>query len=285
MTPYGLTLVVALFACWYYARRRAPRFGIDASHVDLAMPLVFAVSVLGAQILAALAANEAYFIQAAAARMRLSLFALLLFAMPTLYLYCRLSGVPPGRMLDLFALPALAGLMLTRLGCFMAGCCWGDLVRQPVQIADIPDPAMARQVLTLPWLAGDGFIGAMSFPAGSFAWRQQVDLGLISPQAGTSLPVHPTQLYEFLLLAVLIAVLQRRERHWTRPGTTVLAALSGYAALRFFLEFLRADNALAWGPLTGSQLICAALFMVCVVLIGIGRSAGYRPAKADTDKP
>jgi len=138
---------------------------------------------------------------------------------------------------------------------------------------------------TLPWLAGQGFLGAVSFPAGSFAWRQHRELGLIGPQASGSLPVHPVQLYEFLLLAVLILVLRRREHRWATPGTTMLVALASYAVLRFFVEFLRADNALVLGSLTADQLICIALLAACVTLIGIRRPAASSAKQPVFDSP
>jgi len=268
ITPYGLMLVIALLACWFYARSRAPKFGVDASHIDLAVPLIFTASVLGSQILAGFSPGAAGISGGVPINhMRFSLFALLLFAMPALYLYCRLSGLSLGKMLDLFALPALACLMLIRLGCFMAGCCWGDLARPPPQLADVPQPGLVTQVFTLPWLSGANPLTAVSFPAGSFAYRQQLALGLIEPGAIGSLPVHPTQLYEFALLAVLLYLLSRFEDRWIPAGAAMLVALGSYAVLRFFIEFLRADNALVVGLLTFTQLLCAVLFMLCVTLI------------------
>ena len=83
ITPYGLMLVIALLGCWFYTRRRALKSGVDASHIDLAMPLVFALSVLGAQLLARLNPDE---VEVAGALLtthtRLSVFGMLLFAIP-----------------------------------------------------------------------------------------------------------------------------------------------------------------------------------------------------------
>lgn len=258
-------LVIALLVCWYYARRRAVKFGIDASHIDLALPLVFAISVLGAQLFTLIGPHDSVFAGGGiASHTRISLFALLLFAVPALYVYCRVCGLSFRRLLDLFALPAMACLMLIRLGCFMAGCCWGDLVYAPPQLAQAVGPEQATQVLTLPWFSAEGLASVVSFPFDSFAYRQHLALGLIGPEASASLPVHPTQLYEFVLLAVLLAGLQRLEDRWVSPGTAVLAALGSYAVLRFFIEFLRADNALVLGRLTFIQLVCTGLIIACV---------------------
>lgn len=272
ITPYGLMLVIGLLACWLHARRRALKSGIDASHIDLAMPLVFAVSVLGTQVLAIFTPNNVAITGAAlTTHARLSVFALLLFAIPALSVYARLSGLSSRTLLDLFALPVLGCLVLIRLGCFMAGCCWGDLVNQSPQLANIAGPGLAAQVFTLPWLAADNLWTAVSFPAGSFAWRQHLALGLIGPEATGSLPVHPTQLYECLLLAVLFCVLLRLQGRWIAAGSSVLVTLGSYAVLRFFIEFLRADNALVLGRLTFTQLVCIALFSGCVMVMTAAR--------------
>jgi phosphatidylglycerol:prolipoprotein diacylglycerol transferase len=273
-------LVIALLGCWLHVRGRTLKSGVDASHIDLAMPLVFAVSMLGVQWFASFNPDDLEVTGGLfTTHARLSVFALLLFALPTLYLYARLtrlssglsSGLSYGTLLDLFALPVLGCLMLIRLGCFMAGCCWGDLVWQSPQLANTPDPGLATQVFTLPWLAAENLWTAVSFPAGSFAWRQHLALGLIGPEATGSLPVHPTQLYEFLLLAVLLCVLLRLEDRWISPGTTVLITLASYAVLRFFIEFLRADNAVVLGRLTFTQLICIALLIGCTMVMTAAR--------------
>jgi len=130
---------------------------------------------------------------------------------------------------------------------------------------------VAGQVLTLPWLANEHILGAVSFPAGSFAWRQHLELGLIEPGASASLAVHPTQLYEFFLLAVLLVLLRRVEYRGTATGTTFFFALGSYALLRFFIEFLRADIPLWLARLTIIQLICGALVLGCVAGLTVAR--------------
>jgi phosphatidylglycerol:prolipoprotein diacylglycerol transferase len=259
-------LLVALLACWFYARRRAGAFGVDLSHINLAVPLVFAVSLLGAEIITFISPRDAEIagrIMHGPSRFRL--FGLLLIGAPALFVYSRLAGLSFRRLADLFALPALLWLAVVRLGCFMAGCCWGDLVSEPDAFAGIADPGLARQVLTLPWLPIDGLPLAVSFPAESFAWQQHMALGLIHPGTSASLPVHPTQLYETVLLLLLIATLRGWESRRMPAGMTAIAALAGYCVLRFLIEFLRADNPLLAANLTLNQWICIALVMASML--------------------
>jgi len=274
ITPYGLMLVVALFGCWFYARRRAKAAGLDVSHVDLAVSLVFILSLLGAEVLSVVIPGDTEFAgDLYQVHSRFRLFGLFFAGVPALFIYSRLSKLSFRRLLDLFALPVVLWLALLRFGCFMAGCCWGDLIHEHPGLTSIPDPRLADQVLTLPRLTGDWLATAVSFPAESLAYQQHLALGLIEPGVSSSLPVHPTQLYELVLLVILLSLLQKSERKWTPPGMYALAALSTYAALRFIIEFLRADNPLVLGPLTSSQLICIVLLLGCAVCFPVIKRA------------
>jgi len=241
ITPYGLALVLACALCFWLTRRRARAAGWDVSHIDFALPLSFVVGALGAKLLAVLVFD------------RLLLFALLLAALPVLGIYCRLAGLSFLRLGDLLAPPLLLWLAVLRVGCFCAGCCWGDVI-------DLPNAAAHVQVATLPLLNAWLAFTAVTFPPGSFAAQQHAALELILSIGSPSLPVLPTQLYEAFALVALYIVLTRAERKQThRDGTVVFATVSAYASLRLGIEFLRADNPLVFGMLTGNQLVCMAL--------------------------
>jgi phosphatidylglycerol:prolipoprotein diacylglycerol transferase len=270
-SSYGVALVLALVACWSGARRLAPAYGVDSSHVDLAVPAIFILGAIGARVLSAFLADDAgNGLGQPISHVRFRLFGLLLFAAPLLFAYARLSGHSFRRLADLFALPVLLWLTILRIGCFLAGCCWGDLARLP----EGADPATLTAVLTWPWLSGD-WVPGVSFPAGSYAFEQQLAMGLVSPDAGGSLPVHPTQLYEMLLLLPLLAVLRRFAADRRPSGQLALAALGGYACLRFVLEFVRADSVTAWSGLTATQLICVVLLLSSVMAGRLNR--GFAP--------
>lgn len=80
---------------------------------------------------------------------------------------------------------------------------------------------------------------------------------------------HPVALYQALALLVLLGVLLWVERRRVlRPGQLALMALFGYAALRLFLEPLRAE-----GPLVGdgwrlSQIVALAAVVASGWLLG-----------------
>ncbi len=94
-------------------------------------------------------------------------------------LYCLAAKKHPGIILDAFAVPASAGIVILKFGCFFNGCCFG----KPT----------------------DGPLG-MIFPANELRYKYLESLPLITP---ASPRVHPTQLYEICgaLLAIALAVL------------------------------------------------------------------------------
>jgi phosphatidylglycerol:prolipoprotein diacylglycerol transferase len=139
------------------------------------------------------------------------------------------------------AIPSLCtGLMITRVGCLLAGCDFGKPWNGP-------------------W--------AIQFPAGSFAFQQQVREGLLSADAAASLPVHPTQVYESLaglLLFGLIWVVRRRRRV---PGESLAAFAVAYAVLRYGIEVVRADPQRGRvGPFSTSQFIALVTFAAGLAL-------------------
>jgi MYXO-CTERM domain-containing protein len=129
-------------------------------------------------------------------------------------LVCRREGLALARIGDLAVIPLGVALVFARTGCFIAGCDYGKLS-------------------SLPW--------AVQFPAGSPAWRDHVRGGLIQPDAASSLPVHPTELYEAVLGLALVALAFAFARRRRRDGELFVAAAAAYAIGRIAIEALRGD--------------------------------------------
>jgi phosphatidylglycerol:prolipoprotein diacylglycerol transferase len=87
----------------------------------------------------------------------------------------------------------------------------------------------------------------------------------------TDVPVHPTQLYETLLLIPVAMLLIR----WRKAGVADRVVLGRYllmvTSIRFAIEFIRVNRHIL-GPFTLAQLIAVALAAVgVIVLAGSGR--------------
>ena len=126
--------------------------------------------------------------------------------------------------------PGIAlGIAIARLGCFCAGCCWG----KPTDVAwavTFTDP-YAQRVVGVPLNAG----------------------------------LHPTQLYESALAALLCATLLWLWRRRAFPGQIFAAFLLLYGAGRFVLEFWRDDPRGPFffgGALSTPQLVSIGLFVL-----------------------
>jgi len=254
-------LGIGLVTAWWFSRRRAVVECIDPSHIDLAVPLTFLISILGVWLLPKISTGEMLIGNLPLQQQnRFRLFGLLFIALPTLFIYCRATRLGYRRMLDIFALPALLWVACVRVGCFLTGCCWGDVA---VRLEAVVFP-LATQVQTLPWLIGDWVWSSVSFPRGSLVYQQHVTLGLIENSATESLPIHPTQLYELVYVLILWTILQATKFRLLPAGCLAVATLASYVIGRFVIEFLRADSELIVANLTFTQFLCATLLACCI---------------------
>jgi len=91
--------------------------------------------------------------------------------------------------------------------------------------------------------------------------------GIVFP--GQAAPVVPTQVFESLGLLGLYVVLRMLQRPAVlqAPGRVLGWYLASYAALRFFLEFARGDQAPWWMGLTLQQFISLAMLIIGLSLV------------------
>lgn len=164
--------------------------------------------------------------------------------------FCRLARVPFLVWADCAAPALCTGLMITRIGCLLAGCDFGA-----------------------PW---DG-PWAIRFPPGSPAFDQQLASGLIPAHANSSLPVHPTQIYESAAGALLFALVWRVRGVRTAPGQALAAFGLGYGVLRFGIEMVRADEgrgSIGW--FSTSQIIAIATSIIILLALAAARARSQR---------
>ena len=133
-----------------------------------------------------------------------------------------------GLLTDLFACAVPLFHAFGRVGCFLAGCCYG-----------IPAPAG--------W-------GGVTFSQ-----------ALLAPNGVALVPV---QLYEAAGCLLLFLLLDRLARRGWSGGQLLPVYLSLYGAFRFLLEFLRGDGARGfWGPLSTSQWVALATLAVALPVL------------------
>ena len=143
------------------------------------------------------------------------------------WIFARVEQISFWKLLDLVSPPAALGFSISRVGCFLNGCCFG----RPTD---------------LPW--------GVVYPQFSHPW-----------QAYGSVPLHPAQLYAAignLILFGILLVLWGRNRF---DGFIFLSWGVMYSVLRFVLEIFRADPRIILG-LTAAQLGNLVILPVLLVL-------------------
>jgi phosphatidylglycerol:prolipoprotein diacylglycerol transferase len=143
-----------------------------------------------------------------------------------------------------FSIPV--GLAFGRMGCLLAGCCFG----QPTNV---------------PW--------GLSFPPRSPASEAQAKAYILQSARMWSAPVHPTQLYEaaasLLIALVCLYVVLPRKRY---DGQVFAVSLALYAIARYAVEMLRADDRGGALGLSTSQLIGLGLLGAAAAIHAVRRN-------------
>lgn len=132
---YGTALAISFLLGTIMASRDAERRGIGPDHVMNVAVLSAVSGVIGARILFVLL-NLGYYLESPLETFNiaaggLSLHGGFVLAVLVGIWYCRHYGVSPGVMADVTAPAAIFGIGLTRIGCFLNGCCFGTPVSAP----------------------------------------------------------------------------------------------------------------------------------------------------------
>ncbi len=134
--------------------------------------------------------------------------------------------------LDLVAMSIPLPWIFAKIGCLCNGCCFG-------------------KQSSLPW--------AITFPEAARG-------------APSGVPLHPTQIYE-ILVVVCILVVFKKLNYVRWRGTMLLWFLAFYGTGRAATEFFRGDSEhhLLVGPLTLSQLICLVAAGASIIFLFLWR--------------
>lgn len=155
---------------------------------------------------------------------------------PIAYFYfCKRGRISPLALADLAISSVFVGILFGRLGCFLHGCCYGD-------------------ICTLPW--------GVTFPRGSVPFEALVARGLLANDQPRSLALHPSQLYDSLNALLLVLLTWRYYPLRRRSGEVLAIGWMLYPINRFLIEFLRSDEPPVFGtPFTGAQWVSFGLFV------------------------
>ncbi|MFB3853382.1 MAG: prolipoprotein diacylglyceryl transferase [Vicinamibacterales bacterium] len=246
---YGLLLAVAFLAGLQLARIRATRLGLDRERVlDLGIFIIIA-AVIGGKLLL-LATDLRSFLDRPSEILSLArsggvFYGGLILAVLVSLWYMRRHDMPLWPTCDAFAPGIALGHAVGRVGCVLAGCCYGRPTSAPWGIV-FTDPFTASYV-------------------------------------GTPLdvPLHPVQLYESAAeLAILVALLALERHGRTVAGRTFWTYVLLYGVVRFALEFFRGDERGIVIGFSTSQFISMILVPLSAgMLVWLARRRAPRPAE------
>jgi len=243
---YG-TLAAAGFVLFlWYARRQAPRAGLDPTQIWNAgiygalASMVMAKVGFGLSMWDYFRANPRQIFSFGTFESGGTFYGGLLGGIAIVLLYAHFHKMPFLAVLDTFAAALPLGHAVARLGCFAAGCCYG-------------------KPTSLPW-------------AVTFTSEEAERL------AGTPLhiPLHPTQLYESAaeFLNFLLLVWLGRTRRF--PGKIVSGYFILYGIERGTIEFFRGDpgrTMMFHGAVSLMQIVSAAMILVGALIWWRGERA------------
>lgn len=209
---FGFMLAISFLAGIYISTHRAKSFGIDPQHVlDLSVWLIVA-GVVGSRLLYVvfhLGEYNSFLDIFALWQGGATLFGGFLLAIFAAYVYTKKRNINFLSMCDVLS-PAFAlGIMVTRVGCYMSGCCYGKETSLPFGVIFPPDSAAGvycRQLATTP---------------------------------GEAVTLHPSQLYASTYGFVIFLILMLARKKLKKNGATLGAFLAMYGVCRFGLDFSR----------------------------------------------
>ena len=240
---YGFMLALSFLVGIYVAGRRAKRFGVNPQHVlDLSVYIILA-AVVGSRLLYVLFHLGEF-------NSPLDFFALwkggatfyggMLLAFAVAYAYVSRKGLSFLQISDIMAPSVALGMMFTRVGCFLSGCCYGKPTTLPI-----------------------GVVFPLDSPAGYSASGAALELGV------AEVALHPTQLYSSAYGLVIFLLLLGLGSKLTKRGATFGALLVFYGIARFVVDMFRfyEENARVLMSLTFNQVISIVLFAFGIWLI------------------
>ena len=267
---YGLMLAVGFYAGWWLAARRATQQGEgpDAhGGKDLVGDLVL-LSILfgvgGARILWFVldaSPKEPWWMIFKVWEGGLVFYGGLITAGIADAFYLWRRKVDLWKMADILA-PAIAiGQAFGRLGCFLNGCCYGGVCTESFPLG-LRFPALFSKT---------------GVPEGSPPFLDHLDHRWLTDAAGSSLPIHPTQLYASLSLFAIAALVVAATPYKRRHGELVAMVVALNALSRLGIELVRRDTGPVMLGLTAGQLAASVLLLAGVALFAWARLKG-RPA-------
>ena len=230
---YGFMIAIGIvFAVWYMASEGKKDVGLTFDQANSLFLLIFVAAVIGGKFFLFLEEPARYIADPSAlfSGAGFVFYGSFLFAVPTMLLFFRKNNLPMKAMLDVMAITTCIVHVSGRIGCFLAGCCYGK-------------------------------------PTNSILGVTYSDMRCAASPKGV--PLHPTQLYEAasILVVMIFLFLLKKRRHF--EGQLFVSYLILYAVGRFVIEFWRGDDKRGYlfgNTISHAQFIAVIILFVSGIL-------------------
>ncbi len=203
---YGVMIMIGAIAAFAYMCVQARKqYGMSFEQSNSLLLYVLLAAVIGGKLLVIFEEPSRYLSNPSAllSPSGFVFYGSLLAAIPVMLWFFRKEKLPALGMLDIMAVTACIVHMLGRLGCFLAGCCYGLPTDGRLAVSFQHPQTMARPV---------------------------------------DVPLHPTQLYDSAQIFIIMIFLLWLKRHKRFDGQMFLLYLMLYALGRSIIEEFRGDG-------------------------------------------
>lgn len=229
---YGVMIALGVLVSFYVALRKVSKFGIDPDQLSNLFIFVILAAFVGGKLFYFMEDTERY---ANDPSQLLNIkgggfvfYGSLIFAVPTIVWWLKRKTIPVRPFLDVLAFVGPIVHSFGRVGCFLAGCCYGKTC--------------------------DNVLGVTYTHADSLAKPLHTAL-------------YPTQLFDIAVNLVILLVVVLMERKKAFEGQLFLFYLMAYAVGRSIVEIYRGDEARGFvfgGLLSHSQFIALLIIACCL---------------------
>lgn len=232
---YGFLIACGALAGFVYTAYQAKKqFNTSVETVQTLIILIIAAAVIGGKFFMIFEDPKFYLNDPSQLIRNFSngfvFYGSLIFAIPTMLIFFRYHKLPVLPMLDIMAVTTCIVHAFGRMGCFMAGCCYGLPHHGPFAVT-FTDPHCSAEPLHT--------------------------------------PLHPTQLYSVTMILAILAIILFVSRRKQFAGQLFMLYLMLYAIGRAIIEVFRGDLERGFiidGILSNSQFISILVFFLSLVI-------------------
>ncbi len=230
---YGAVIVLGVIFIYHFLKSRVKKYGITGEDLSNIIFYTFIAAFIGGKIFYFLQEPAKYIADPSKMMNNLGsgfvFYGSLIFAVPTIIYFLRRKSVPIREFLDILAFVGPIIHSFGRMGCFLAGCCYGLTCKNGLGVVFRHPLTKARPM---------------------------------------DIPLYPTQLFDIAVnmgIIIVLALIVKKKRF---QGQLFLVYIMMYGVGRSIVELYRGDSERGYilDLITHSQLIALILIGICVFL-------------------